>query len=239
LAEFDLGEPVKACVVNADAYRASGEPKGVKPLALQLADVVRSDDARLAAAQTMLLRELASLEDETVTQTLVDVVSDPRTTPEMITAARPALAGRRNGATYLEAALERHYDYLKDVLRSPPVGPIAQALCTIKGKSAAPLLASHLLDPADTDDDVKQVAAALAVVAGPAELPTLRQFFAMYRATANSDDLAEALVSVGEGLIAVEEKTGRSLVTAAANDASTVPYARDRLRTLIEGQAGK
>jgi outer membrane protein assembly factor BamB len=236
LTELDLGEPVKACVVNVDGYRAPGEPKDTKPLALQLADVVRSDDARLAAAQTILLRQLAALEDETVTKTLIDVVTDPRTTPEMVAAARPALAGRHNGAAYLEAALARHYDYLKDVLQSPPVGPIAHALGAMKDRRTAPLLASHLLDPADTDDDVKEVAAALALVAGPEQLATLRQFFAMYRATAETDDVADALVSVAQALIAVEEKTGRSLVTAAANDASTAPLARDRLRALVEPQ---
>jgi outer membrane protein assembly factor BamB len=239
LAELDLGEPVRACVVNADAYRATGDPKEVRSLSLQLSDVVRSDDARLAAAQTLLLRELASLEDETVTRTLVDVVSDPRTTPEMVAAARSALAGRRNGAAYLGAALERHYDYLKDVLRTPPVGPIAQALGAMKDKRSASLLAAHLLDPADSDDDVKQAAAALAVVAGPKELPALREFFAMYRATAESDDLVDALVSVGEAMIAVEEKTGRSLVAAAANDPSTVPSARDRLSALVEHSPDK
>ena len=42
----------------------------------------------------------------------------------------------------MEAALERHYDFLKDVLRSPPVGPIAQALGAMKETRAAPLLAA-------------------------------------------------------------------------------------------------
>jgi outer membrane protein assembly factor BamB len=100
----------------------------------------------------------------------------------------------------------------------------------MKEKAAAPLLASHLLDPADTDDDVRQAAAALAVVAGPSELPTLRQFFGMYRASASDDDVAAALVSVGQALILLEDP---GVVVAASKDASTVPYARERLEALV------
>jgi outer membrane protein assembly factor BamB len=237
LSEIDLGERVKECVVNVDAHHASGPPPDVRPLASQLADVVRADDPQLAVAQKLLLRELAAIEDDTATKTLIDVASDPRTSPDLLDAARTALANRRNGAAYMEAALEHHYDFLKDVLRSPPVGPIAQALGAMKDKRAAALLASHLLDPADTDDDVKQAAAALAVVAGPEQLPALRQFFGMYRASAENDDIAAAVASVGQALLALEDKAGRAAVESAARDASTVPYARERLSALAGGGA--
>ena len=110
----------------------------------------------------------------------------------------------------MEAALARHYDFLKDVLRTPPVGPIAHALGAMKEKAAAPLLASHLLDPADTEDDIKQTAAALAVLAGAGEVPALREFFGMYRATAEDDDMAAAVVNIGQALAATGDKAGRA-----------------------------
>jgi len=230
VGEMDLGEPVKACVVNVDARRVNGTPTDAMPLAQQLATVVRADDPQLVVAQKLLLRELATAEDELATKTLVDLASDTRTSPDLLVEARTALGNRRNGATYMEAALARHYDFLKDVLRAPPVGPIAQALGAMKEKGAAPLLASHLLDPADTEDDVRQAAAALAVLAGPAELPTLRQFFGMYRASAADDDIAAAVVSVGQALTQLEDP---GVVAAAAKDPSTVPYARERLEALV------
>jgi hypothetical protein len=99
----------------------------------------------------------------------------------------------------------------------------------MKEKGAGALLASHLLDPADTVDDVKQAAAALAVVAGPDQRPTLKQFFGMYRARAEDDDLAAAVVSVGQALIA---QGAGGIVTDAAKDDSTVPYAKERLQAL-------
>jgi outer membrane protein assembly factor BamB len=140
---------------------------------------------------------------------------------------------------YMKAALERHYDYLKDVLRSPPVGPIAEALGAMNEKGAAPLLAAHLLDPADTDDDVRRAAAALASVGGPSELSALRQFFGMYRASAADDDIATAVVSVGEALLSLDGDVGRAVVTKAAADPTTVPYARERLVALLAAKPPK
>lgn len=60
----------------------------------------------------------------------------------------------------------------------------------MKEPKGAALLASHLLDPAITDDDVRRAATALATLATRNELPTLLHFFAMYRGTAESDDRA-------------------------------------------------
>jgi outer membrane protein assembly factor BamB len=233
LAEAELGEPVKACVVNVDGQRVAGGDSEAKPLAEQLAAAVLVEDPQLVVVQRLLLRELAAQEDETATRALVDLASSPRTSPDLLADSRTALANRRNGASYMETALLRHYDFLRDVLRAPPVGPIAQALGAMKEKTAAPLLAAHLLDPADTDDDVMRAAAALAVLAGPGEAPALREFFSMYRATAANDDVAAAVVSVGQALMVVDDKEGRTKVESAAADASTVPYARDRLEALV------
>jgi outer membrane protein assembly factor BamB len=233
LSEVDLGEPVAACVVNVDAQRLAGTPADVKPLAAQLAEAVLVDDPQLVVAQRLLLRELAAVDEETATKALVDLASDPRTSPDLLADARTALANRRNGASFMEESLARHYDFLRDVLRAPPVGPIAQALGAMKERPAAPLLAAHLLDPADTDDDVMRAAAALAVVAGSSEAPALRQFFGMYRASAEDDDIAAAVVSVGQALMVVDEQGGRAMVEGAVADATTVPYARERLGALL------
>ena len=104
-----------------------------------------TEDPQLVVPQKLLLNELAASEDPTATQALIALVSDPRTSPDLIELARQSLAGRRNGAAFMQAALQRHYDFLKDVLRPPPVGPMAQALAGMKAKAAAPVLAAHLL----------------------------------------------------------------------------------------------
>jgi outer membrane protein assembly factor BamB len=237
LLEADLGEPVKACVVNVDSWRAGRAAGDVKPLAAQLGDALLAGDPQLVPAQKVLLREIATSPDETATKVLVDLASDPRTSPDLVPDARVALANRQNGARFMEAALARHYDYLKDVLRPPPVGPMAHALAVMKEKAAAPLLAAHLFDPADTDDDVMQTAAALEVVGGPAELPAMRQFFGMYRAAASNDDLAAAVVSTGRAIAALDPTAGRAQIEAAAHDPATVGYASERLGDALKASA--
>lgn len=237
--EKAIGEPIKSCVVQADTFQT---PKPFAPatsLAQQITDAVTSRDATLATAQRLLLRELGTLEDEVATKTLIDVASDPRSVPVLVTDARAALATRRNGANHMLAALGRHYDYLNDVLVSPPVGPMADALAAMKDPKAAPLIASHLLDPQITDDDVKRAARALARIGTDKEMPQLRQFFAMYRGTAPTDEVAVAVGSIGEAMLRIDARASRPIVEAAVNDTMTVPVARARLEALLAAVPGK
>jgi outer membrane protein assembly factor BamB len=234
-----FGEPIKSCVAHADTYKAQPGPGGAAPLAQQISEAVLNREASLATAQRLLLRELGTLEDESATKTLVDIASDPRAAPVLVTDARAAIATRRNGAAYMVTALGRHYDFLRDVLASPPVGPIADALAAMNETKGAPLLASHLLDPADNDDDIRRAAGALATLATKDELPTLRHFFAMYRGTAESEEVGLAVASVGQAILRLDPKDGRVLVDRAAKDATTVPIARTRLEALLTSSPDK
>src|SRR5262249_52132797 len=151
------------------------------PLADQLAKAVQLDFPELLTIQRLLLREMTALKDEAVTRTLIELCSSERTPPDLLKGARNALAARRNGAAFLMAALEKHYDLLGGVLRPPPVGPIADALGAMNEKQAAPLLAAHLNDPDDTPDDVQRAATALVTLATKNELAPIATFFAHYR----------------------------------------------------------
>jgi outer membrane protein assembly factor BamB len=235
VGEQDLGEPVKSCVVQADAYKPTAAPRGATSLAQQIADALLNRESQLATAQRLLLRELATLDDELATKTLVELASDPRTSPALLGDARTALANRRNGARYMIEALERHYDFLKDVLRAPPVAPMAQALAAMHEKQAAPLLASHLLDPADTDDDVRRAAEALITLGGPNEAPKLKQFFGMYRASAPNEEIGQSVVSAGQALAKLGGADGRAIVREALSDPMTREDVRERLQALVQG----
>jgi outer membrane protein assembly factor BamB len=230
----DLGEPLKSCVVQVDAWKPTSAPAKVGPLADQLSDALLNREAQLATAKRLLLRELAALTDETATKTLVALASDPRTSPLLLPDARTALANRRNGAPYMIQALARHYDYLKDVLRPPPVGPMAQALAAMKRTDAAPLLAEHLLDPADTDDDVRRAAEALVGLASPSEATTIKQFVGMYRANASDDQIEAAVVAAAQALVRVGGADGRASVQAAVADPFTLAPIHDRLQVIMD-----
>jgi outer membrane protein assembly factor BamB len=228
-----FGEPIQSCVARADSYKSAASAGKAPSLGQQITEAVSNREASLATAQRLLLRELGTLEDEGATKTLIDLASDPRTAPVLVTDARAALATRRNGVDYMLASLGKHYDFLRDVLRSPPVGPIADALAAMKSAKGAPLLASHLLDDADSEDDVRRAAAALATLATKDELATLRQFFAMYRGGAESEEMALAVASVGQAILRLDPKDGRALIEHAVKDPTTVPVARTRLEALL------
>ncbi len=234
ISEQDLGETIKSCSVQVDGFRASTAPKTADGLATQLATALTNGDADLATAQRLLLREMATLEDELATKVLVELASNPRTGPLLLSDARAALAARRNGAKYMMASLELHYDFLKDVLRAPPVGPMAQALAAMKEKQAAPLLAAHLLDAANNDEDVKQAAAALAVLGDASEVPSMKQFFALYRASAETPEMETAVVNVAQGLLRNSGKDGRAIVDNALGDRMGNVAVKEKLRALVE-----
>lgn len=232
LKEMDLGQPLQSCVVQVDDLAAPPATKPAAGLTADLEVALRDNDAQLVTAQRLFLRELATASDESATKVLVDLASNPQTPPVLLADARAALATRQNGAEYMRQALAKHYNFLKDVLRAPPVGPMAQALASMKDASAAPLLVDHLFDPADTDDDVLQTARALAIIGGPAQLSSLKEFFMLYHASAANEAMVGAVVSVGDSILRFGGKDGRALVDRVIADPVTNPDVVTKLKGL-------
>ena len=236
LAEVTLGEPIKSCVVFLDSVRTQGKPPSNGTLSEQITRAVTNREGTLATVQRLLLRELATLPDESATKTLIDLTSDAHTPPVVMQDARTALSTRRTGAQYMLSALDRHYNYLADVLVSPAVGPMADALAAMKDARGADPLSSYLSDPNITEDDVKRAAAALVVLGTPAQLPRLRRFFTLYRAAVEGEDMAQAVTSVAEAILRLDPKDGRALLVDAAKDQMTSPVLKARFDSLITAQ---
>ena len=234
VAERDLDEALASCVVQIDGFRAptNGFPEA-PPLAEQVADALARKDRELAGADVLLVRELARLDDDVATTALIDRAMDSGAPPEVQREVRAAIASRRTGGPLLLAALAAHYDYLRDIDVPPPVGPIARALASLHERAAAPLLAAHLLDPASADDDVRDVATALVDLAGAPELPALKQFFALHRASAESDAIVAAVVAAGAGIVRAGGREGRAMIEWAAHDPLTRAEVRDGLAALL------
>jgi outer membrane protein assembly factor BamB len=143
------------------------------------------------------------------------------------------LAARRTGVEFMLEALERHYDYLSDVIRPPPVGPLADALSAVGEKHAAPLLAAHLNDPADSPNDVRRAAHALVTLATGDEIPAVRTFFSLYRATADEDDLIAAVIDAARILVTLDGPEGAEIVARAATDPLTEAAVRAGIANLV------
>jgi outer membrane protein assembly factor BamB len=74
------------------------------------------------------------------------------------------------------------------------------------------------------------------VLAGPAEVPALRTFFALYRATADEPELFGAVLSVARALVRLGGADGRAIVERAANDPMTVPDVAQGLPPILAGK---
>lgn len=235
---ISLGVRVKACVVQADDFtRAGAFEKG--NLVRELATAIQASEPELIAMQKELLRELGSLDDESVTQALIEIASSQATPKALLADARALLAARRNGATYMLEALEQHYDYLQSVRNLPPTGALAEALAAMNERRAAPLLAEHLLDPANSSADVEQVAVALVTLASTQQLPQLQSFFALYRATADDEALVRAVGSVARAIVDIGGAEGRALVQKGITDPTTVLEVREELAALLDRHEGR
>jgi len=230
----DLGAKVKSCAVDAGAQPVSpGASRG--NITTQIAAALDELQPDMAEAQRYLVAELGKQTDPLVTKTLIDLSSSARMPPDLRNEARRLLALRKNGTEYMLAALERHYDFVSGVLLPPPVGPLADALAAAGEKRAAPLLAKHLNDPANSADDVAHAARALVKLATSAEYEDLRTFFALYRATADDDALINAVIASAEALVRVGGDSARSLVERASQD----PLTQADVRRALPGVLSK
>jgi outer membrane protein assembly factor BamB len=232
----DLGARLSACAVDVTAARLV-ETRPPAALAEQIGQALGELTPDMAVAQKLLVDELTKQDDGLVTKILIDLTSSAKIPPDLRSAARKLIATRRSGKQYMLAALERHYDYVSDVLLPPPLGPLADALAAMNETSAAPLLARHLNDPANEMADVERAAVALGKLASAAEYEDLRTFFALYRATADEPSLVSAVVAVGGALLRVGGAPGRGVVERAAQDPLTQSDVKRGLTALLAAQS--
>jgi outer membrane protein assembly factor BamB len=233
----ELGARLDACTVDVSALsldRDSAPPSLAEQIGAALAELTPD----MAVAQKLLVDELTRLEDPRVTKILIDLTSSTKIPPDLRSAARKLIATRRSGKEYMLAALERHYDYVSDVLLPPPLGPLSDALAAMNEVSATPLLAKHLNDPANDMADVERAAVALGKLATPAEYEELRTFFALYRATADEPSLVNAVVSIGGALLRIGGAQGKSVVERAALDPLTQADVKRGLNALLQPENG-
>jgi outer membrane protein assembly factor BamB len=233
-SSLNLGSKVQICVLDAGAL-AVPSAAGRGSIATQITSALAALEPDMAEAERYLVGELGKQSEPLVTKTLIDLSSSPRIPPELRAETRRLLALRRNGTDFMLTALERHYDFVSGVLLPPPVGPLADALAASGEARAAPLLAKHLNDPANSADDVAHAALALVKLATKAEYEDLRTFFALYRATADDEALVAAVLASARALVRVGGSEGREVLERAAQD----PLTQSDVRRALPDVLGK
>jgi outer membrane protein assembly factor BamB len=222
-----LGERMRACAVDGSALSLpAGASRGT--LVQQIDTTLSNLEPDMAAAAGLLIEELGRLPDPDVTRVLISLAQNSRIIGEQRALVRKLLSERRSGSDEMLVALGRHYDFISGE-QPPPVGPLADALAAMKEARAAGPLARHLNDPATPEEDVEHAARALETLGTPAELEELRTFFALYRATATSESLVNAVISVAATLLRVGGAEGKALVDRAGLDPLTLPEVRKAL----------
>ncbi|MFO0661157.1 MAG: PQQ-binding-like beta-propeller repeat protein [Polyangiaceae bacterium] len=227
--QIELGQPIDSCVLQADQLSRAASGAKSKPLIDQVRAAMEYPSADMVAAQKFLLGEISKGDDAAVTKLLLDLYVNPKTSPVLLPEIEKRITERRSGVEAMLEALEHRYDYLADVLRGPPVGPIADALGAIGDKRGAPALAKQLNDPNTSSDDLRRAAAALETLATPAEAKELETFFALNRFTTIDAAIENALVSVAKALLRVGTDHGKDLVVRTAKDPLVTSSLQNRL----------
>ena len=70
-------------------------------------------------------------------------------------------------------------------------------------------------------------------IATSKELPQLKQFFAMYRGTAATDEVGVAVSSVAEARLRLDPKGSRPIIEAAVHDSMTKDAPKAKLEQLL------
>jgi len=234
---ISLGKPAMSADVFADTIVIGS---GSAPaLSEQIKVATTTKDDRLATAQVYLLEQAAAVPDEETTAVLLEVADSERAVPAIKDAARKAIALRTNGAAAMIKMLERHHDFLKGT-RTPPVGPMAKALATMKEKKAAGPLMEQLLDPALPQSDLQDTAEGIASLADKEQLPELKKFINMYRGSSTGNmKLTDAIGAIAAAIVRIEGDAGKTWVSATAKDALTDADVRSTLMKVVEAATPK
>ncbi len=210
-------------------------------LGAQITEAVASREATLATAQRLLLRELSTLEDESATKTPHRDRVRPACRPVPIADARARSATRRNGASYMLTALGKHYDFLHDTLLAAG-RPHRRCARRDEGRArrTAPRGAPARSGQHATTTFERNARGARHAGHEEQSCRSLRQFFAIYRGTAGSDDVRDApSAASARPSFASIPKEGRALVEHAAKDPMTVALAKSRPRSPSRRFAGR
>jgi hypothetical protein len=159
-----------------------------------LVDLARDRNAQLAPIAKLAVETLGRHDDAASTAELAAMCDDDSLAPLVRQAACEALGSRSIGRDGLIEVLSRHASFL-DRTTSPPVGPLSRAAAKIGDRSLAPILVTHLHDPATRSADLADLARALGELGDDSSAEALRAFLVAYHAYREDEGLSDGLVA--------------------------------------------
>ena len=201
-------------IPNAQDARAATSHRP-RPLAEQLSDAAKLDDARLASARVFALEHLARFEEATVTGTLVDLCDDGNAPQPVRRAACAQLAQRTEGKRHVLERLRRQGGADSP---PPPVGALASAAEQMNLRAAAPHLVAHLRSPHTPARELAPLLRALAKVGRKRDAQDVERFLEQHHAEVHEEHLAHGLHAAIEALAQLRGKAARPVLERIATD---------------------
>lgn len=229
---------VAGATFDAEGYSGSvGQAPAEKNDVLQtLNQIIWDRDARFTAVKVFAVDALGSVPGKDASGALLKVVLAEKDMPPAVQKkAGEELVARKDSEAvplYVDA-LKLRYDYLAD--RHPHgVDVLARAVAQLDAKDAAPELAAHLMDAATPQSALKELAAALASLGGPASQKVLREFLLTYRADPMFVMDPSSLNIAAEGLVKLGGNEGKRTVQYVAEDKRTIQPVAAYLKKLLK-----
>jgi outer membrane protein assembly factor BamB len=202
-------------------------------LRARLLAAIDDPDARLAPARVFAVEQLARFPEAAATADLVVLCNSDPLTPPVRDRACSELKSRPNGREAVLKELQRHAGYLEGTT-SPQVGALATAAASLKLSEAAPLLVSHLEDPATRGNELPALVIALGDLGDARAGEGLAKFLARYHADPIDPGLVHALELVPAVLVKLRSTEARPMLSAVAADELGIYSVRQQARVGLE-----
>ncbi len=212
-------------------------------------------DNRMLPARIFAARSLSTVAGPGATRALLEIAGRQSNPPELRAAAGEALSRRTEGSDALLAALETHFNYVRQT-GTPPVGFIARSLAAAHERRGVAALIAHLQDPETPATELPPLVRALREFGDASAVPALLDFLRLYHADDGNvppmgggepvnDRQApeqEALNAAMEQAVQTVSQLGgpreRRWLQAMADDTNTIDAVRTVLNRVLSGAPG-
>ena len=228
---------LKVAGATFDAEGFGPGKRQLQPVTKTLGDVLSDPDARFTAVKVFAIASMTRIPGEEVTAELVRLVTKEGVSPAIARAAAEALVARKDVAAkpIYRDALAVHYDYLNDK-RVHGVDALARTVAAVDDKEAAPLLASHLLDPVTPLTSLDDVVSALVQLGNKEAVASLEEFVLTYRADPSFLGDPQSLQLAADGIMKLGGPEGRRVLNFLTDEPRTLKPIASYVRRMLDGK---
>jgi outer membrane protein assembly factor BamB len=231
---LDSKEKVLNAVFDANGFTKSAPAAAAVDAVASLKNLIMDKDNRLLPIRAYAAGLLGAIPRPEITQTLLEIYSDPSSSQMLRASVVKAIESRNIGAEYLVSALNMKYDYLEGT-QPPPMKIVAPALINMKEKQAVPALIGHLMNHETPIADLVNIIAALHALGDESVVEPLTKLITLYHADSAFLGHEQILASAAYTLLKFGDKeTIQKFITKIRDDEQTLGELRRLLRAVLD-----